>query len=115
MNLQWYNASAPLWRPFGRLHVCLWNLFNRRCADGDHYWGFGLLQIGKHHLFYIGHEGGHLLFVHLWSVSDHDAYGMSWRLGILPLGTRRCMAYLVRHHGAPCLLVPLGDRRKDEG
>jgi hypothetical protein len=67
MNLHWYNISAPLWTirlPRRRhLHICLWNLFNRRCADGDHYWGVGLLQIGHRHLFAVMFSGVSILFI----------------------------------------------------
>jgi hypothetical protein len=62
MTLSWFNISAPPTRPFG-VFVRAFNAFNRRCADGDHYWGFGLLQIGHRHLFYVGHSGVSVLFV----------------------------------------------------
>lgn len=60
--MTWYNISAPLWRVFGT-HICLWNLFNRRCADGSHYWGVGLLQIGHRHLFAVMFSGVSILFI----------------------------------------------------
>lgn len=71
INLRWYNVSAPMWtirlpsrKPIKpSLHVCLWNLFNRRCADGDHYWGFGILQVGHRHLFAVMFSGVSILFI----------------------------------------------------
>jgi hypothetical protein len=70
-GIHWYNISAPLWtislpsrkpvKPL--LHICLWNLFNRRCADGSHYWGVGLLQIGDRHLFAVMFSGVSILFI----------------------------------------------------
>jgi hypothetical protein len=63
---RWFNLSAPLWIIHFRriaLAFCLWTLFNRRCADGDHYWGVGLLQIDHRHLFCIAHSGISILFI----------------------------------------------------
>ncbi len=63
---RWFNIGAPAlivqWRGT-RHHVWLWNCFNRRCADGDHYWGVGALRVNTRDLFYIGHEGMCVLFV----------------------------------------------------
>lgn len=64
MRLDWFNVSSPYWR-IGRRRILIrpWNLFNRRTNDGDHWWGFGLLQIGRRHLFFVGHCGVSLLFI----------------------------------------------------
>lgn len=63
----WFNASAPLWVVFAgarrSLPVCLWTAFNRVCADGAHFWGFGILQIGHRHLFAVTHSGVSILFM----------------------------------------------------
>lgn len=56
--MRWYNWSAPTWRRFR-----LWNLFNRRCENGEHYWGVGVLQFRNRHLAYVGHSGASLLFL----------------------------------------------------
>lgn len=61
MDLCWFNWSAPVWR-IGRTRVRLWNLFNRRSTQG-HWWGVGLLQIGKRHLLFVGHDGVRALFL----------------------------------------------------
>lgn len=63
----WFNVSGPyavVRLPRQRaIYVCAWNLFNRRTADGEHYWGIGLMQIGHRHLCYIGHSGWSLCFI----------------------------------------------------
>ncbi len=67
---RWFNIGAPMIRIDGPtqrgIHVWLWSCFNRRCADGDHYWGVGLLNINGRHLFYVGHENIDILFVRVW-------------------------------------------------
>lgn len=67
MSLQWFNASAPRLR-VGRTIIRLWNLFNRVVLDKNdqpyqHWWGFGLLQVGTRHLFYVGSGGIRVLFL----------------------------------------------------
>lgn len=74
MTLRFFNVSSPgiVWRC--RLWK-LWNAFNRHydptwAADNDepkHQWGFGLLQSGHRHLFYVGHAYAYVLFVCVWS------------------------------------------------
>lgn len=63
-GLSWFNLSAPMWIvfPIG-LPICLWSLFNRRGADGSHYWGLGLLQIGHRHLFAVMFSGVSIAFI----------------------------------------------------
>jgi hypothetical protein len=61
MDLAWFNVSAP-WMRIGRVNVKLWNFFNRVSTDG-HWWGFGLLQIGKRHLLFVGFCGVRALFI----------------------------------------------------
>ena len=60
-EMNWFNASCPSMK-LGSLHIRLWNVFNRRAAAG-HWWGVGLLQIGKRHLFYVGDSGVYPLFL----------------------------------------------------
>lgn len=59
--LRWFNVGAPLIRVGGRT-VRLWNLFNRHTNEGDHWWGVGLLQVNRRHLFFVGHCGISVLF-----------------------------------------------------
>lgn len=66
MNVRWFNASSPFFGKtmFGKyVFVRLWNLFNRRTKDGEHFWGIGVLQVGNRHLAYIGHGGTSFLFM----------------------------------------------------
>jgi hypothetical protein len=66
MSWNWFNISAPYWVFHvgnRRVSMRLWNLFNRVTSDGQHWWGFGVLQIGKRHLFYIGYNSVSMLFV----------------------------------------------------
>lgn len=52
MNLNWFNAG------FGKIgKFKLFNLFRRITNEGEHWWGFGVCQYGKRHLFYFGHSG----------------------------------------------------------
>ena len=63
---RWFRLSAPMWILHfrrGALAVCPWSLFNYRCADGEHYWGFGILQIGHRHLFAIMYSGVSIAFI----------------------------------------------------
>jgi hypothetical protein len=63
---RWFNISGPCFKIAYRRRVNfihLWTLFNRHTADGDHWWGVGVLQIGNYHLFYIGHGGISVAFI----------------------------------------------------
>lgn len=62
MTINWFNLGCPKIKVFGR-NVWLWNCFNRKTSDGDHWWGVGLLQVGSRHLFFVGHCGVSVLFV----------------------------------------------------
>lgn len=62
-GIEWFNASPPFRRLFGVLFKP-YNLFNRNGYDLKE-WGFGLLQIGSGHLFYVGTAGFYLLFIKL--------------------------------------------------
>lgn len=57
----WFNVSTPCWKVAGK-YVTLFQVFNRR-AQQAHWWGFGLLQIGKRHLLLIHHGGLRALFI----------------------------------------------------
>lgn len=63
---RWFNISGPCFivrLPHARVtFIHVWTLFNRHTADGEHWWGVGVLQVGKRHLFYIGHSGVSALF-----------------------------------------------------
>jgi hypothetical protein len=63
---RWFNASAPqlLFRWLDRC-ICmrLYNCFNHHTADGEHWWGVGILQIARRHLFYVGDSGISILFL----------------------------------------------------
>ena len=65
-TLRWFNVSGPCFKLAWRRRVnflWLWNCFNRRTADGDHWWGVGVLQVGHRHLLYMGHSGISILFL----------------------------------------------------
>ena len=62
MKIRWFNISAPSLK-IGNLYIRPFTVFNRRCADGDHYWGISLLQIGKRHLFCVAFSGVSILFI----------------------------------------------------
>lgn len=65
----WFNIGAPAlvlrWGRSGLAYVWLWDCFNR-ASEGAHYWGVGLLHIGKRSLFYVGHEGVDVLWTQVW-------------------------------------------------
>lgn len=63
MGLIWFNLSAPWIGSPMNGGIRLWNLYNRVTADGEHWWGVGLLQINHQHLFYIGSGGIRALFL----------------------------------------------------
>lgn len=58
--MNWFNLAISA-RIFGR-RILPWNAFNRRSAEG-HFWGLGILQIGRRHLAYVGHDQAWLGFV----------------------------------------------------
>lgn len=62
MDWRWFNAGSPNLKIRGR-NVWLWNAFNRYTSDGEHWWGGGLLQVGRRHLLYVGHSGVSVLFI----------------------------------------------------
>lgn len=63
-NPRWFSVPSPMWRiPGTRSRVRLWNCFNRHTSDGDHWWGFGVLQIGRRHLFCVAFSGISVLFI----------------------------------------------------
>lgn len=64
-NIRWFNLSAPRWtvRVLGhRVSVRLWNVFNRVSTEG-HWWGVGVIQIGRRHLMYIDSAGVYVLWI----------------------------------------------------
>jgi len=73
MKLDWFNLSSPgiVWR---RRLIKPWNAFRRRYqgewakANNEPalQWGFGVLQVGRRHLLYVGHAYAYLLFVRVW-------------------------------------------------
>lgn len=71
-DFHWFNLHRGFIKVFGK-NVKLFNAFNRVCANGDHYWGFGLLQIGRAHLLYIGyvfHLKVRLFFMQIYGEDD---------------------------------------------
>ncbi len=63
---RWFNVDGPLlalYCPWFSLSMRPWAAFNRRCADGSHYWGFGLLQVNKRFLFAHMFSGTSVLFI----------------------------------------------------
>lgn len=63
----WFNVSAPCvsfslgWHRVFSLR--LWEAFNRECADGEHYWGFVVLNINGRALMSMTHDGARGLFL----------------------------------------------------
>ena len=62
MTLHWFNITIGDGNILGR-RVTLFEAFNRVCADGDHYWGIGVLQLGQRWLFYVGYNSVSILFI----------------------------------------------------
>ncbi len=64
---RWFNLSGPSFKiglPNNRVNfLWLWNAFNRHTAEGDHWWGVGVLQIGHRHLFFVGFCGISIAFI----------------------------------------------------
>lgn len=59
---RWFNLDGPSFKVMGR-RVRLWNAFNRHTNDGDHWWGFGVLQVNRRHLFFVAFSGVSVLFI----------------------------------------------------
>lgn len=62
----WFNFSCPSFQATAtkwHLFVCPWELFNKQCADGEHYWGFVLLNINGRALMSMTHDGARGLFL----------------------------------------------------
>jgi hypothetical protein len=63
----WFNLDAPLVTldtPYRfRVSLALWSIFNRRCADGSHYWGIGICKVNRRFLFAHMFSGTSILFV----------------------------------------------------
>jgi len=79
-DLRWFDASAPHWlipapHRSGKFTLRLWNLWRRYSREG-HWWGFGILQIGRRHLFYLGRTPGY---------PEREV----WAWGLLFLGSQR--------------------------
>lgn len=64
---RWFNLSGPTFiirrYPARPIFIWPWGCFNRHAADGDHWWGVGIVQIGNRHLFYVGHSGVSIFFI----------------------------------------------------
>lgn len=63
----WFNLGGPTFMIKRTSHsrpifVWFWNAFNRVTTEG-HYWGFGILQIGNRHLFFVGNTGIRAFFL----------------------------------------------------
>lgn len=54
-SYRWFNLHPQFIHIFG-LRVKLFNAFNRVCESGDHYWGFGILQVNGYHLFLVAYD-----------------------------------------------------------
>jgi len=63
----WCNVSAKPLHVRGRI-VRLWNLYHRRSTEG-HWWGVGILQIDRRHLFFVGRTQGYDDQTEVWAVS----------------------------------------------
>lgn len=61
-NINWFNVTIGESWVSGR-RVTLFEAFNHVCADGDYYWGIGILQFGQRWLFYIGYDSVSILFI----------------------------------------------------
>lgn len=64
----WFDLSIGWLGP-----VAPWCAFRSVTADGSAWSGFGLLQIGTRHLFFIGNANGHdqLCVLFFWVVGSH--------------------------------------------
>jgi hypothetical protein len=59
-DLDWFNVGSRVHKISG-FNIWLWNCFRRKNEDFDN-WGFGFIQIGDRHLFYIGWDRISVLF-----------------------------------------------------
>lgn len=62
-SLLWFNLGGPCFivRKPRTFFVWPWVLFNRVSTEA-HWWGLGVLQVGKRALFYVGDGGVSFLF-----------------------------------------------------
>lgn len=73
ISLNWFNLSAPgiVWRcrlikPWNAFHHVYDREWARRAEEPARQWGFGLLQVGRRHLLYVGHAYAYVGFVRVW-------------------------------------------------
>lgn len=62
---RWFNVSAPAWLITVGHRSCfivLWNAFYRATTGGT-FWGFGVVQIKRRHLLYVGHDAVSFCFL----------------------------------------------------
>lgn len=59
---RWFNIGGPRITIAGH-SVRLWNCFNRHTNDGEHWWGVGVIQVGRRHLFCLAHSGKSIFFL----------------------------------------------------
>jgi len=62
----WFSLSAPCFQLTAtHWHFLFipWELFNKQCADGDHFWGLVLLNINGRALVSVTHDGARALFL----------------------------------------------------
>ncbi len=62
INLHWFNLNPNFQGKIFGQNFKWFNCFHRKSTDGL-YWGFGIFQIGKRHLFYVGFTGVSILFI----------------------------------------------------
>lgn len=62
MDLQWFNLNPGFKRTIFGANFKWFNCFNR-VNSIFHTWGFGIIQIGRRHLFYVGSNGVSILFI----------------------------------------------------
>ena len=62
MSFNWFNLNPKPNLQIRGSYIKWFNCFDRDSNSG-HFWGLGLLQINKRHLFYIGHSGISILFI----------------------------------------------------
>ena len=62
IDFRWFNITIGE-RMLLRRRFTLFELFNRHTADGEHWWGIGVLQIDQRWLFYVGYNSASILFI----------------------------------------------------
>lgn len=63
IDFNWFNLNPEFnGKVFGR-NFKWFNCFRRLVEGNTLYWGIGLLQIGKRHLFYIGQSSISILYI----------------------------------------------------